>query len=210
MKRGATEHQLRLLKLCLCVVTLFYWVTSFVLMWMGASVQIKLHAISAVLSEASSGTTKFLTAVGFLIFILSTFGVLAVLKENPSVLKVFAALMLMLFVAEIIVGISAYEYRDKLQHGVLKSFRNVLMKYGADHQLSKGVDVLQQKFQCCGAQNYTDWLNSTYGFSIPPSCCKTMQESCGTQDTGDIYPQVFGIIISYRIVKLLQGNYDVV
>ncbi|XP_029461092.1 CD151 antigen-like isoform X4 [Rhinatrema bivittatum] len=206
MKRGATEHQLRLLKLCLCVVTLFYWVTSFVLMWMGASVQIKLHAISAVLSEASSGTTKFLTAVGFLIFILSTFGVLAVLKENPSVLKVFAALMLMLFVAEIIVGISAYEYRDK--------------------------------FQCCGAQNYTDWLNSTYGFSIPPSCCKTMQESCGTQDTGDIYPQgcvskmskliqrhavvvggvaigigfvqVFGIIISYRIVKLLQGNYDVV
>ncbi|XP_061468947.1 tetraspanin-6-like isoform X1 [Rhineura floridana] len=39
------------------------------------------------------------------------------------------------------------------------------------------------KFQCCGAENYTDWLNTTFGSlssSVPRSCCKVPGENCVT------------------------------
>ncbi|KFP58870.1 Tetraspanin-3, partial [Cariama cristata] len=51
---------------------------------------------------------------------------------------------------------------------------------------SRAVDVVQKKLQCCGVQNYTDWLKATAvsqhlpaeDSRVPESCCKEMYSHC--------------------------------
>ncbi|XP_072216183.1 tetraspanin-36-like [Excalfactoria chinensis] len=63
-------------------------------------------------------------------------------------------------------------------------------QYDGTHSLARGsgtVDTLQKKLQCCGLQNYTDWLNASAAFShfpsetshVPRSCCKKYVD-CGS------------------------------
>ncbi|KAJ1190215.1 hypothetical protein NDU88_006953 [Pleurodeles waltl] len=84
-----------------------------------------------------------------------------------------------------------------LRKKVLKKFQKIINNYGVDEYITEGVDVLQQKFQCCGAQNSSDWTSSPFTMSsgsIPSSCCKNNQITCDTtvKENGDfsnIYTQ---------------------
>ncbi|KAM5126080.1 tetraspanin-7-like [Mantella aurantiaca] len=126
-------------------VILFFWVSGVALVCLGASVQMKLSDISVVIAETSSGAPLVLMIVGMVIFFLSGFGALAVIKENTVLIKYFTGIMLMMFAIEIIVGISAYSYRDMLQRNVLLRFMKMLDKYGTDKPVTRGVDGVQQQ-----------------------------------------------------------------
>ncbi|CAH2305006.1 Novel Trtraspanin family [Pelobates cultripes] len=94
----------------------------------------------------------------------------------------FSVIMLLIFVVEIVVGISAFTYRDRIQSIVSQRFLKVLHTYGQEPRLTNAIDSIQQEFQCCGAQNFTDWLNSTLNMpatSVPRSCCRRNQPMCG-------------------------------
>ncbi|NXS46114.1 TSN3 protein, partial [Balaeniceps rex] len=51
---------------------------------------------------------------------------------------------------------------------------------------SRAVDAVQRKLQCCGVQNYTDWLKATAALwhlpaeeaRVPESCCKEEYSHC--------------------------------
>ncbi|XP_055018003.1 tetraspanin 37 isoform X3 [Boleophthalmus pectinirostris] len=50
-------------------------------------------------------------------------------------------------------------------------------------QDSRTVDALQEKMQCCGVQNYTDWRDTSWfihngGHILPLSCCNQIFTSC--------------------------------
>ncbi|XP_040296622.1 CD151 antigen-like [Bufo bufo] len=157
-------------------------VTGVALICLGASVQMKLSDVSVVVVETSSGAPMVLTVVGMVIFFLCGFGAVAVIKESSVLIKSFTGIMLLVFAAEIIVGMSAYSYRDQLQRNVLSRLLKVLDKYGVEKPITRGVDVLQQEFQCCGAKNFTDWFNMSSGIhqnSVPSSCCRVVQQTCG-------------------------------
>uniref|UniRef100_A0A7M4E079 Tetraspanin n=1 Tax=Crocodylus porosus TaxID=8502 RepID=A0A7M4E079_CROPO len=137
-------------------------ITGVVLMGIGISAQTKLRDTFVVINEASSGVPVIITFVGVIVVSISSFGAIAIMKSNHTMIKVvnclylaFTGMLLIIILIEIVVGISAYAYREKV--GVCD-------------------------FQCCGAQNYTDWLNTTYGYlnnAVPSSCCKTVTRSCG-------------------------------
>ncbi|KAM4026453.1 CD151 antigen-like [Anomaloglossus baeobatrachus] len=147
----------------------------------------KLSDVSIVVAETSSGAPMVLTIVGMIIFFLSGFGAMAVIKENNLLIKIFTGIMLLVFAAEIVVGLSAYSYRDTLHRSLQSRFLKVMNKYGAEKQITRGVDGVQQGFQCCGAQNFTDWFNVSSGMydsSVPSSCCRTPREKCGEDALG--------------------------
>ncbi|XP_068103536.1 CD63 antigen-like [Hyperolius riggenbachi] len=181
-----SQNKLMYIKCGLFLIILFFWVTGVALICIGASVQMKLSDVSVVIVETSSGAPTVLTIVGVFIFFLSLFGAVAAVKENSIMMKSFAVLMLLVFAIEIIVGASAFSYRDRLQLEVLHRFLIMLKKYGSDKQITRGVDGVQQQFRCCGARNFTDWFytNSTvYSDGVPGSCCKTPQPKCGENAT---------------------------
>ncbi|XP_040214248.1 CD63 antigen-like [Rana temporaria] len=184
-KQNQSPDSLVCIKTGFFLVVLFFWASGVALICLGASVQMKLSDISVVITEASSGAPLVLAIVGMIIFFLSGFGAVAVIKENATLLKIFTGIMLLVFAVEIIVGISAYAYKDMLQRDVLQRFMKLLDRYGKDRPVTRGVDGVQQQFQCCGARNFTDWfkVNTTSSGvssgSVPSSCCKTVQLKCG-------------------------------
>ncbi|XP_034641892.1 tetraspanin-7-like [Trachemys scripta elegans] len=213
MRKIDSSNKLILIKVCLYFIDLFYWVSGVMLLCIGVSVQMKLHDTFTVVNEASSGVPVIITVVGGVIVSVSAFGAIAILKSNQTMIKVFTGMLLIIFLIEILVGISAYAYRGKLHDNLLRSFLKTLDKYNRESQVTKGVDHLQEKFQCCGAQNYTDWFNTTFGSlnsAVPNSCCKIITKSCGmnlSNDAANINQQLLGILFSYMLLRLLNEDY---
>ncbi|KAM6461608.1 tetraspanin-6-like [Liasis olivaceus] len=192
MEAKGTIKWERCIKILLWLTVLLYWVSGVVLIITGVSVQVKLRDTFVVLTEAASGIPVIVTVIGVLIILLSGFGAIALLRSNTKMIKLFTGLLLVLLITEIIVGATAYAYREKLYQTSSKDFVKILNKYSGELRITKGVDMLQTEFQCCGAENYTDWLNTTFGLlssSVPRSCCKVPVESCVT----DLSKYIVGI-----------------
>ncbi|KAJ6665475.1 hypothetical protein lerEdw1_003316 [Lerista edwardsae] len=170
MKAREASSRERLVKVCLWITLLFYWISGILLTCLGVSAQVKLHETLLVLNEAASGIPVIVTVVGAILVLVSAFGTIALLKLNLTMIKM-------------------------LDQTLSSDFLKTLDKYSRELQITKGVDGIQRQFQCCGAENYTDWLNTTFGSlssSVPTSCCKVSVESCDTDlsmDTADIYQQ---------------------
>ncbi|XP_078540035.1 CD63 antigen-like isoform X2 [Lissotriton helveticus] len=206
-------------KVGLFIVIMFYLVTGIALMGLGVVCQINL-SVNLVLNDGWYGAPLLLSAVGFLIFMISTFGAVAVFNEHQGMIRTFTAVLAIVVLFEILAGISAFVLRDKLSKILLKKFQKIINKYGVDDDVTEGVDTLQQKFQCCGAQNSSDWTSSPFTLSsgfIPSSCCKNNQVVCNTTanengengEFSNLNTQSVGIICSCCLVKLLKGNYKV-
>ncbi|XP_043929593.1 CD63 antigen-like [Protopterus annectens] len=160
---------------------LFPQVCGVAMMCVGAAIQLNLLDIAMVITDATSGAPAVLTIMGVLNFFMSIFGAVSVLKENYTMIKVFAGMMLAIFFMEIMVGMAAYIHRDKVRHSILKGFLKTLSTYKTETKVRSSVDILQIKFKCCGATNYTDWFSNTTGLNhmtVPLSCCKKMEENC--------------------------------
>ncbi|XP_019378116.1 PREDICTED: tetraspanin-7-like isoform X2 [Gavialis gangeticus] len=195
MRRITTRNKLAVIKTCLYLIDLFYWITGVVLMCIGISAQTKLRDTFVVINEASSGVPVIITFVGVIVVSISSFGAIALMKSNHAMIKVVNCMLLIIILIEIVVGISAYAYREKLHRNLLGSVLKTLDEYDRESQITRGVDDLQRNFQCCGAQNYTDWLNTTYGYlnsAVPSSCCKAVTRNCGrnlSKDASNINQQ---------------------
>ncbi|XP_029140288.1 tetraspanin-6-like [Protobothrops mucrosquamatus] len=189
------------LKIALWLTVLLYWVAGVVLITTGVCVQVKLHYAFVVLNEAASGVAVTVTVIGALIIMLSGFGAIALFRSSKAMIKFFTGLLVLLLITEILVVATAYACRVKLHQTVSKDFMKILNKYNKKLQITKGVDILQAGFQCCGAENYTDWQNTTFGLlssSVPKSCCKIPVESCVT----DLNEDTVGINQEGCLLKL--------
>ncbi|XP_054826220.1 tetraspanin-6-like [Eublepharis macularius] len=186
MKKTESVTKEKLIKIGLWLIIVLHWISGVVLMCIGVSVQVKIHDTFVFVNEGSSGVPVIIMTVGTIIILVSTFGAVALLKHNPKMIKLFIGMLLAVLLVEIIVGASAYSYQKKLHQTLLRNFLETLDKYNIDLPITKAVDGLQRQFQCCGAENYTDWLNTTFGSlspSVPTSCCKKDVESCVTDLT---------------------------
>ncbi|XP_069473493.1 CD63 antigen-like [Ambystoma mexicanum] len=182
----ATRNKLAITKIGLFFVILFYWATGIALMCLGVLSQMRIYAVNVVLTEGWSGSPMLLTGIGILIFLMSTVGAIAVFRDNHGMIKVFAIMLVIVFVIEIIVGIAAFAFRGKLHKSVIKRFQKIINQYGYDDDITSGVDTLQKSFQCCGAQNSSDWDTSPFRLlkgALPSSCCKGNRAACGTKES---------------------------
>nr|XP_056717063.1 tetraspanin-6-like [Euleptes europaea] len=183
MKKTESSNKERFIKIGLWLIILLSWISGVVLMCVGVSVQVKIHDTFVVVNESASGVPVIIMTVGTMIILVSTFGAVALQKHNPRMIKLFIGMLLAVLLVETIVVASAYSYRKKLHQTLLRSFLETLDKYNLDLPVTKAVDSLQRQFQCCGAENYTDWLNTTFGSlspTVPASCCKLDMKSCVT------------------------------
>ncbi|KAJ7345878.1 hypothetical protein JRQ81_001828 [Phrynocephalus forsythii] len=176
-------------------------ISGIVLVCIGVSIQVKFHDTFLVLNEAAAVVPTIVTVIGTFIILVAVFGAIALLKCNLRMMRLFTGILLALLIAEIEFGTVVCIYREKLHQTLLRDVLRILDKYSRELHITKGVDSLQRQFQCCGAENYTDWLNTTFGFlssSVPRSCCKVPVESCVT----DLSKYTIGINQQGCVLKL--------
>lgn len=140
----------------------------------------------ASLTEASLSAA----AVGVCAALLAIVGILGsfILKSilGRVVVSVYAFVLLFLIVTEVAAGVSALHYRSSLED---EEFRTSTIR-SLNHTYSKSNDTnewdhFQEKYSCCGAENYTDFFSIFYEDVVPNSCCTHAAKSKGRCSHGN-------------------------
>ncbi|VDD76966.1 unnamed protein product [Mesocestoides corti] len=153
----------------------------------------------------------FITAFGLLIFLLGFLGCFGACYENRCMLKLFAVIVGVLLVAEIVCGIILLVYRHSFVDMVGKEMQNIIKSLSNSSNLEvektkEALDKLQSELKCCGGVNASDWT------TVPASCCTNGRQKCtNPYPTGcaqamyeyiKTYSLAFGLII--LILCLIQ------
>jgi len=124
----------------------------------------------------------------------SIFGVFGALQEKLVLLRLFLAIVIIVFIIQVVIGILAFVFREKTIEVANSQLKFGIEYYNKDDNVRKAVDTIQSKIGCCGLnEGPLDWnMNEDYkcggsgNFSckIPDSCCKEYSEGCGLQGRG--------------------------
>uniref|UniRef100_A0A672V7B1 Tetraspanin n=1 Tax=Strigops habroptila TaxID=2489341 RepID=A0A672V7B1_STRHB len=175
----------------ICVAkTFIFWGTAALLGFGGVS-GVQMHRNYGYLFQES-----FLSLLGWLAvataLILIPTGVLAVSTSTGSSCYQQGALMYLLLVLlclEMSLAVLAWLYSIQMASELKSTVGHLIYQYNGTYSQgpgSRAMDVVQRKMQCCGFQNYTDWLKATPASwhllggigCVPESCCKKYS-NCG-------------------------------
>ncbi|VDK73745.1 unnamed protein product [Dibothriocephalus latus] len=137
------------------------------------------------------GVPAFILTVGALVFLLGFLGCCGAWKENVCLLRTviffsniltkcvqFAAIIIILLIAEIIGGILVFVYRHKfvdlLGDGIADTIKDLKnLSKPQQEATMKTLNELQEKLECCGGHNSSDWSKP-----LPSSCCEDEPTVC--------------------------------
>ncbi|XP_044534074.1 tetraspanin-11 [Gracilinanus agilis] len=178
------------LKYLLFVFNFFFWVGGAAILAVGTWTLVEKSGYLSVLASSTFVTSAYiLIFAGALVMITGFLGFCAVLREQKSCLSTYFCLLLVIFLIELVAGVLAHLYYQKLSDELKQHLNQTLTEnYGQPRakEITYSVDQLQQDFRCCGSNSSADWEYSTYiqspeaeGRRVPDSCCKTVVVLCG-------------------------------
>lgn len=138
-------------------------------------------------------------AVGVFLFILGFFGCCGAYAENKCMICSYIIILTILLILQIVIAALAFKVasdsslKEKMDKFLKEKF---LYKYAKDPEISKFLDLVQHKLQCCGVISKDDYTaedneNKIY---IPSSCIN--------DDTGSIFTKGCSeVIIEYFKAK---------
>uniref|UniRef100_A0A3Q4BKP3 Tetraspanin n=1 Tax=Mola mola TaxID=94237 RepID=A0A3Q4BKP3_MOLML len=127
-----------------------------------------------------------LILLGIIMFVVSFIGVLASLRDNLTLLKVFMYTLTLCLILELLGGIVALVFRNQTVELLNKNIRKGIVNYYDDLDFKNIMDFVQKKFKCCGGQEFTDWsVNMYHNCSAPgPLACGVPYTCCTTTKVG--------------------------
>ncbi|KAM9311956.1 tetraspanin-15-like [Gastrophryne carolinensis] len=133
-----------------------------------------------------------LLLLGMLMFVVSFVGMVGSLRDNLLLLKTFFWVLLVIFIIEVLLILV-----ELVCETMMKNFAhaNILMgmkHYYDDLDFKNIMDFVQEKFSCCGGDEFRDWKVNPYhscngtgplSCGVPYTCCITGQDSRGVRNT---------------------------
>ncbi|XP_036433071.1 tetraspanin-6-like isoform X2 [Colossoma macropomum] len=102
---------------------------------------------------------------GLATILLSILGVYGAYKEQVLPLLLYSVFMAIEFTVLMVLAIIATLAQPQLKREIEQSFGRMASLYNTDAVFQREINKLQQKAQCCGLDDYTDWKDE-----IPHSC----------------------------------------
>ncbi|XP_030759336.1 CD63 antigen-like isoform X3 [Sitophilus oryzae] len=168
------------IKYLIFIFNFFFLITGIIILAVGATVKTVYTEYSYFLDDKYFSLPNMLIATGAIIFFISFFGCCGAFKESWVMLSIFSVLLVVVFIFEFSAGIAGYVLRDKTISYLENTLQENLKSYNSStHDIW---DLIQSKFECCGATSYEDWSTVLSGYQLPVSCCP---EKSGT--TGVFY-----------------------
>ncbi|KAG9329657.1 hypothetical protein JZ751_029936 [Albula glossodonta] len=148
--------------------------------------------LSLLASSAFAVSAYILILAGGLVMVTGFLGCCAVIQEQRSCLSTYFSCLLLIFLIELVAGVLAYVYYQRLSEELKQHLHQTMTGNYAQldrDSITQAVDRLQQEFKCCGSNSSSDWMQSVYvnsseadGRVVPDSCCKTPTPLCGRRD----------------------------
>ncbi|XP_045176351.1 CD82 antigen-like [Mercenaria mercenaria] len=117
--------------------------------------------------------------VGSFMFLVGFCGCCGAIRESAIMIGVYIIFMVVLLCGEL----AATVYVALEKSTIETKIRQQLLSDVENYNNKSNLDFVQGKFECCGADNYTNYRNSYYFNSqdsitayVPDSCCKSEDE----------------------------------
>ncbi|XP_077150890.1 tetraspanin-7 [Ranitomeya variabilis] len=182
-RRMETKPVITCLKTLLIIYSFVFWITGVILLAVGVWGKLTLGTYISLIAENSTNAPYVLIGTGTTIIVFGLFGCFATCRGSPWMLKLYAMFLSLVFLAELIAGISGFVFRHEIKDTFLRTYTEAIQNYNGKDERSRAVDDVQKSLSCCGIQSYTNWTISIYFHEngIPPSCCSNMSD-CNPAD----------------------------
>ncbi|KAJ3587500.1 hypothetical protein NHX12_011097 [Muraenolepis orangiensis] len=182
-RRLQTKPVITCLKTFLISYSLIFWVTGVILLAVGIWGKIRLEDYLALAADQSTNAPYVLIGTGAAIVIFGLFGCFATCRGSPWMLKLYAMFLTLVFLAELVAGISGFIFRHEIKDILDKAFTKAVTNYNTTDSQHTALDNIQKTLGCCGANTYKDWNGTAYfkENGIPASCC--MNDTACTPET---------------------------
>ncbi|XP_056427464.1 tetraspanin-15-like [Hyla sarda] len=133
-----------------------------------------------------------LLLLGILMFVVSFIGMVGSLRDNLLLLKIFFWVLLVIFLIEFLLIVIELVCETELKKFAHANILVGMKHYYDDLDFKNIMDFVQEKFSCCGGDQFTDWMvnpyhscNSTGPLScgVPYTCCITGTGTGGVKNT---------------------------
>lgn len=187
-RRLQTKPVITCLKTFLISYSLIFWFTGVILLGVGVWGKVSLEAYFSLASEESTNAPYVLIGTGAIIVIFGLFGCFATCRGSPWMLKLYAMFLTLVFLAELVAGVSGFIFRHEIKDTLGIAFNKAVQNYDNTNSSSKAVDTIQITLHCCGVKNYTDWSETAFfkDNGIPVSCCRSNDASCTPETLKDL------------------------
>uniref|UniRef100_A0AAR2LX22 Tetraspanin-7 n=1 Tax=Pygocentrus nattereri TaxID=42514 RepID=A0AAR2LX22_PYGNA len=182
-RRMETKPVITCLKTLLIVYSFVFWITGAILLAVGLWGKFMLGPYISLIADNSTNAPYVLIGTGTTIIVFGLFGCFATCRGSPWMLKLYAMFLSLVFLAELVAGISGFVFRHEIKGTFLRTYNEAVQNYNAQDERSLAVDNVQRNLHCCGVLNYTSWFTSVYFpvNGIPPSCCVNISD-CNASD----------------------------
>ncbi|KAG7333854.1 hypothetical protein KOW79_002261 [Hemibagrus wyckioides] len=138
-----------------------------------------------------------LVLLGIVMFIVSFIGVLASLRDNLTLLKVFLYTLAICLILELLGGIVALLFRNRTVDLLNKNVRKGMVNYYDDLDFKNIMDFVQRKFKCCGGTDWSEWkVNMYHNCSAPgPLACGVPYTCCVNKPN-----EVTNTLCGYKVI----------
>ncbi|XP_017263521.1 tetraspanin-7 [Kryptolebias marmoratus] len=211
-RRLQTKPVITCLKTFLISYSLIFWLTGVILLAVGVWGKVSLEVYFSLVSGESTNAPYVLIGTGAIIVIFGLFGCFATCRGSPWMLKLYAMFLILVFLAELVAGVSGFVFRHEIKKEIGKAYEKAVMSYNQTDSRSEAVNYLQKKLHCCGVKNFTDWSATEYfkENGIPESCCK---EKCSPESLKDLdkaETEVFTTGCFSLVTNVFESNLGVV
>ncbi|XP_076141525.1 tetraspanin-15 [Alosa pseudoharengus] len=167
------------LKFTLIIYATLFWLIGGFILAIGIYAEVERQRYKT-LQGAFLAPAIILILLGVVMFIVSFIGVLASLRDNLSLLKVFLYMLTVCLILELLGGILALVFRNQTVELLNKNIRKGMVNYYDDLDFKNIMDFVQRKFKCCGSEEYMDWTVNMYhncsapgplACGVPYTCC---------------------------------------
>lgn len=166
-------------KYLLFCFNLLFAITGLIILIVGIRAEIKSSPyIDLTDSNFYTSGPIVLIIVGVIVFIVAFFGCCGAVKENHCMIVTFSVFLLIIFVAELAVGIAGYVKHQDLETSIVNHLNKTISQYPTNPDVAKTFDILQTDLQCCGINGPEDWAANN--LTIPNTCCAGQEIAGGT------------------------------
>ncbi|XP_074553853.1 tetraspanin-11 isoform X2 [Halichoeres trimaculatus] len=192
-KDDQNDWQTVCLKYLLFMFNFLFWMGGAAVLGVGVWTLVEKSDYLSLLATSTFAVSAYiLILAGSLVVVTGFLGCCAVIREQRSCLSMYFLCLLLIFLIELVAGVLAYVYYQKLSEELKQHLNQTMTENYAQpgkEAITSAVDQLQQDFKCCGSNNSNDWMMSVYisskpaeGRLVPDSCCKTITTVCGKRD----------------------------
>jgi len=175
-----------LMKSLMFVFNGIVWVLGLVLFVVGIVVLVEGENWNEIIDGKTVPVSVLLIIVGLVIAIVGFLGCFGALKQNSGMLLVYAIVLGVVILVQLVAGILAFIYSDEAKSLASESLIEYVEEYDGDTNKNSVeiMNLIMEEFDCCGVNNATDFLTLTNSSiwnqnNVPDSCCKVMQSECG-------------------------------